>query len=307
MWKGRSRRIGDLGPLAIEHVDLDAGASTGGTTSSALVVFWSSGIPVGQILVQGSQGGEDIAALASAVIQAKLARIKSLQGLASGLTLSLVICTRNRPADLARCLASLAGQTYQPTEIIVVDNGSAGNQTREAAQAFGVHYIREDRTGLDIARTTGAQAAVGDIVAYTDDDVEVHPRWLERLVAAFDRPEIAAVTGLVLPACLDTPAQQIFEAHWGFGRGFERIDFDHRFYASTRNRGCPAWRIGAGANMAFRRSIFDVVGFFSTRGLMSGRRDAQGSTQKYGTGSCGRDLSAAMTRPRRWRITTAVS
>ncbi len=129
----------------------------------------------------------------------------------------------------------------------------------------GVSYFREDRTGLDVARNTGARLAETDIVAYADDDVVLHHRWLERLANAFDAPDIMAVTGLLLPGELDTPAQQIFERYWGFGRGYQRIDFGPEYFARVRGYGCPAWVIGAGASMAFRRSTFDEVGWFDER------------------------------------------
>jgi GT2 family glycosyltransferase len=178
---------------------------------------------------------------------------------------SVVICTRDRPDELARCLASLPQQSLSPLEIIVVDNASRDGRTKDVAQAAGVIYVREDRPGLDIARNTGARRASADIVAYTDDDVLLHRRWLERLVAAFDAPEIAAVTGLVLPAELATEAQRHFETHWSFGRGYVRNDYTAERFAAHTQGVFPAWEIGAGANMAFRRAVFDSVGFFDER------------------------------------------
>jgi glycosyltransferase involved in cell wall biosynthesis len=180
-------------------------------------------------------------------------------------TTSIVICTRDRPDFLARCLASIRHQTLSPNQVIVVDNASKLANTREVALAAGVDYVREERPGLDFARNAGARAAIGEIVAYTDDDVQLHSRWLERLVSAFDTPEVMAVTGLVLPAELETEAQLHFETYWGFGRGYRRIDFGSIFFASDQTRGCPVWEIGAGANMAFRRGAFEKVGFFDER------------------------------------------
>src|SRR6185503_20142167 len=107
-------------------------------------------------------------------------------------------------------------------------------------------YVREDRAGLDIARNTGAAKSRGEIVAYADDDTILHPSWLQQIENAFDATEIWAVTGLVLPAELETEAQCIFEKVWSFGRGFERRDFGPKFYSDTRRRGSPAWEIGAG-------------------------------------------------------------
>ncbi len=180
-------------------------------------------------------------------------------------SVSLVICTRDRPKDLARCLASLPEQTRAPDEVIVVDNASLTRDAEDICRGAGVRYVREERPGLDIARNTGGRASGSEIVAYTDDDVVLHPWWLERLVAAFDGPEVWAVTGLVLPAELATPAQWHFERFWGFGRGFQRIDFDTAFLEAHKAYGCPTWLIGAGASMAFRRTAFEHAGFFDER------------------------------------------
>ena len=177
-------------------------------------------------------------------------------------SVSVVICTRDRPHHLQQCLASFSEQSLSPNEVIVVDNASADHQTRDVAQKAGVIYVREDRPGLDIARNTGAQATQSEIIVYTDDDTVLHRNWLENIVSAFQDPGVDAVTGLVLPLRLDTLAQQIFEAHWSFGRGFEIIDFTPELFEQSREAGFEAWNVGAGANMAFRRSVFETCGYF---------------------------------------------
>jgi GT2 family glycosyltransferase len=185
--------------------------------------------------------------------------------LASRSNISLVICTRDRPQDLDRCLASLPSQNRRPDHVVVVDNASRTDETRRVTERHGVVYVREDRAGLDVARNRGAAVSRGDIVAYADDDTVLHPHWLRWIEAAFDTKEIWAVTGLVLPAELETEAQCLFEKVWSFGRGFQRRDFGPRFYSDARKRGSLAWEVGAGANMAFRREVFDKIGGFDER------------------------------------------
>jgi GT2 family glycosyltransferase len=163
---------------------------------------------------------------------------------------------------------------------VVVDNASDDEQTRVIALAAGAEYIREERPGLDIARNTGARHATGEFVVYVDDDVELHPRWLERLISAFDAPGIMAVTGLVLPAELESGAQIMFERHWGFGRGYQRTDFDQNYFAALRSYGCPVWKIGAGASMAFRRSVFTTIGYFDER-LDAGAAGCSGDSEYW--------------------------
>jgi GT2 family glycosyltransferase len=75
-----------------------------------------------------------------------------------------------------------------------------------------------------------------------------------------------AVTGLILPGELETESQLAFEIGYGnFGWGYRARTFDTRFFEATKHLGVPVWRIGAGANMAFRRRAFELVGYFDER------------------------------------------
>jgi glycosyltransferase involved in cell wall biosynthesis len=258
----------------ILHIDLSApGPAPVAQAEKSLTVFWWADYPVGQAWDTGAIGRTlDIARLQrEGVAPDVLASAKAtVEGQSSPSSLAgpgatVIICTRDRPEALRLCLASLPLQTRAPERVIVVDNGSRDDRTKQVTLAAGAEYVREERPGLDIARNTGAARATTEIIAYTDDDVRLHPRWLERLIRAFDDPQILAVTGLVLPAELETDAQLHFETHWGFGRGYRRIDFGPAFYAAGRKLGCPAWEIGAGANMAIRREAFARIGHFDER------------------------------------------
>ena len=88
--------------------------------------------------------------------------------------LSVVICTRDRPRELHRCLGALRAQHAAPLEIVVVDN-SAQRSAQATCEAFPeVRYVHEPRPGLSIARNAGIAASRGSLIAFTDDDVEVH-------------------------------------------------------------------------------------------------------------------------------------
>jgi GT2 family glycosyltransferase len=93
----------------------------------------------------------------------------------------------------------------------------------------------------------------------------VHPDWISRLQQSFQDPKVMAVTGLVLAAELETEAQFIFEKYWGFNRGYRVLTFEPEYFEKLKPWGFPAWRIGAGANMAFRRQVFKLVGDFDER------------------------------------------
>ena len=94
--------------------------------------------------------------------------------------LSVIIPAYNEEALIVStldCLHNYLSARPETFEIIVVDNASVTNDTRVVAEAFNVRYIREDRPGLDIARNTGARAARGSIVAYTDGYWEDRVAW----------------------------------------------------------------------------------------------------------------------------------
>ncbi|MET0379020.1 MAG: glycosyltransferase [Spongiibacteraceae bacterium] len=185
---------------------------------------------------------------------------------ASAADISLVICTRDRIAGLTSCLQSIEQLRVQPGEVIVVDNSDTGSARSVCEQFATVIYVHESRPGLSIARNTGIRTATKNIIAFTDDDVEVHPGWLAEIARAFAATDADAATGLVLPACLDTPAQCSFQFDFGgFGSQYLPLLFGSTFFNETRPFGVQVWRIGAGANMAFRRTAFERAGLFDER------------------------------------------
>jgi glycosyltransferase involved in cell wall biosynthesis len=183
-----------------------------------------------------------------------------------GTDVSVVICTRNRSEQLKKCLESFGNQKCMPLEIIVVDNAPVDDSTMNVAKEFKeVTYVREPRPGLDIARNAGAKAAKGSVIAYTDDDVELHPWWVYQVNETFAKTNASAMTGLVIASELKTESQQIFEKFWSFNRGYTDKMYDPYFLIEHLEAGPPVWEIGAGANMAFRRTAFERAGYFDER------------------------------------------
>lgn len=182
---------------------------------------------------------------------------------------TVIICTRNRTADLKRCLESLAAGTVQPAEVIVVDNDPQNGDTKKVAEKFGVKYVPEPRPGLSIARNTGLAAATQDLVLFTDDDVVLHKYWYLNAVAPFSNSSLMGMTGLVLAAEMESVGQRVFEKFWRFNQGYVQKKYNHSFITSNQKKGAPVWDIGAGANMAFRKKVFEEVGLFD-EGLGAG-------------------------------------
>lgn len=194
-------------------------------------------------------------------------KCSSLDLLKTQESVSVVICTRDRPQQLEACLNSLQHLSKQPEEIIVVDNAPTTDLTKKVVEKFPqARYVLESRPGLSIARNTGLNSSKGNIIAFTDDDVEVHPNWIERILYGFQDPKVMVVTGLMLPAKLESAAQVAFhQGTSGFNWECRPIIYDTEYFENRKPFGTPVWQIGAGANMSLRRQIIDIVGDFDER------------------------------------------
>lgn len=175
--------------------------------------------------------------------------------------ISVIVCTRNRTKSLSACLNSLLNLEYKNFEIIVIDNAPSNDETFELVKDLDVRYIREDRPGLDWARNRGIKEAKYDLVAFTDDDVCVDKYWLQSIVREFSNKNVMAVTGYVAPAELETEAQIVFElTYGGMGHGFYRRIIKNEHISEQGL--IRASNFGIGANMAFRKEVFDKIGKF---------------------------------------------
>ena len=121
--------------------------------------------------------------------------------------MSVIVCTKDRPDDLRRCLDSLAALRTVPLELIVVDNSSGDPATAEICRGRSVRYVLESGRGSSRARNRGVAEARGEVVAFTDDDCMVDPGWLDGLADVFDDPLVMAVTGYCGPRSSSRPAR----------------------------------------------------------------------------------------------------
>jgi GT2 family glycosyltransferase len=178
---------------------------------------------------------------------------------------TIAVCTHDRTSDLKLCLESLKHLDYPNLDVLVVDNAPSTNSTSEllAVSYPQFRYVREPRHGLDWARNLAVTEALGEIIAFADDDTVVDPGWVRALVNVFhDAPDVMCVTGLVVPFELETDAQRLFEEYVGFGRGFKRCWHHSDGSRSIARHHIGTGNVGTGANMAFRRSVFDSIGKF---------------------------------------------
>ncbi len=102
------------------------------------------------------------------------------------ISVSVVVPTYRRPSDLRRCLTALAAQTHIPDQTLVVlrtsDSESAAVLTEWDES---VTSIRVDEPGVVAALNAGVARVTSTVVAFTDDDAEPHPDWLERLLSHY--------------------------------------------------------------------------------------------------------------------------
>ena len=181
--------------------------------------------------------------------------------------LTVAVCTRDGVSRLPECLASIELLDYPESrlDVVVVDNAPRYSSAKDliSARYPRVRYVVEPRPGLDWARNRAILAARGDVIAFTDDDVSVDAGWARAIGSLFAAdPQVEVITGLVVPDEIDSEAQALFEAYGGFGRGVER-----RYFRGARGEPIGqdlggAGMFGTGANMAFRRTLFDRIGCF---------------------------------------------
>lgn len=118
---------------------------------------------------------------------------------------TVVIAAYDESAHIEGCLASLQTQTYEPLELIVVDDGSRDSTAQLARQSPGVCVIDSRHRGAGVARNTGARAANGEILVFLDADMTFPPEFIERLVAPMleDPDEVGTFTRDILVANAD--------------------------------------------------------------------------------------------------------
>jgi glycosyltransferase involved in cell wall biosynthesis len=115
---------------------------------------------------------------------------------------TIAVCTRNRRAELERCLAALLPSAGDRTELVVVDDASTDGtaaylQSLAAAHpAFRVVTLVV-RAGVGGARNAALRAARGDIIAFTDDDCVPEPNWLTEITAPLADLTVVCVYGQV--------------------------------------------------------------------------------------------------------------
>jgi glycosyltransferase involved in cell wall biosynthesis len=117
------------------------------------------------------------------------------------LSVSVCICTRNRPAELRRALDSVAASSLQASQVIVSDDGEEnGTGAVVAAHPLSIVYTKGPRSGLGANRNHAISVATGDYLLFLDDDGALGETFMEQVsqvLAGLDpeRRARAIVTG----------------------------------------------------------------------------------------------------------------
>jgi GT2 family glycosyltransferase len=169
--------------------------------------------------------------------------------------ISVIICayTEERWLDLWAAVQSVQTQTRPAREIIVVIDHNPALWQRVQNDIPGVITIENSGPrGLSGARNSGVALAVGDIIAFMDEDAVAAPDWLAQLSDGYSQPDVIGVGGAIEPLWLGgRPAWFPEEFNWVVGCTYRGLP---ESAAPVRNL--------IGCNMSFRRDVFTVVGGF---------------------------------------------
>jgi glycosyltransferase involved in cell wall biosynthesis len=174
---------------------------------------------------------------------------------------SVIVPTCGRPQLLLDCVASILRNDFQDFEIIIVDQDPTCTLRAALARRFEgdkrLVYVFLDIANLSRARNVGLLRARGDIVVFSDDDVEVAPGWLSAYVEAFDACGGPGVVGGRLSPRWLTPKPPWLPASKEYLLGiYDKAD------GLTL---MPELDLPIGANFAAHRKVVDTVGPFDER------------------------------------------
>jgi glycosyltransferase involved in cell wall biosynthesis len=173
---------------------------------------------------------------------------------------SVILPTRNRADQLRKTLADVDALTAPPGltwEVVVIDNGSTDQTPAVAAVVADLdrrspgrfRCVAEPVAGRSSALNAGVKAAAGQLLLFVDDDVHIEPDWLTEMTCAFAEERCLAVGGKILPVFLAGPPAWLAPG----------APFPYRYdLGQTRHDTIAVF----GANMGFRREVFERFGLF---------------------------------------------
>lgn len=183
--------------------------------------------------------------------------------------ISVIICayTEERWDDLVAAVESVKQQSLRSGEIIVVIDHNPNLLRRVQEHMSGVVAVENtEARGLRGGRNSGIRVAKGQIIAFLDDDAIAVPDWLKFLCEGYTEPQVLGTGGAVIPFWVhNKPNWLPDEFYWVVGCTYRGM-----LQSGT------AIRNPIGANMSFRRDVFDTIGGFPMEYEHIGTRHAGG-------------------------------
>lgn len=176
-----------------------------------------------------------------------------------GKLVSIVVPIYNVEKMLRRCIESILLQTYDNTEVILVDDGSTDNSGKIADEYkrtnSKINVIHKENGGLSDARNEGIKVAQGEYICFIDSDDFIHKRYVEILLNACEEKscDIAVCDYISVD---DIQAEKIDtgeEVRENSISVYNSIDMLHRLYNETYASTVVAW------NKLYKRSIFENI------------------------------------------------
>jgi glycosyltransferase involved in cell wall biosynthesis len=177
---------------------------------------------------------------------------------------TVIICTYNRQNYIEECLSHFLNQTFplRDFEILIIDNNST-DQTATYCKEFieqnnslNIRYLFEEAIGLSHARNRGIAEAQGEVVLFLDDDAFAEKEYISNTVKWFDQiSDMVAAGGKIIPIFESGKKPKWFTKHLlplvaAIDLGDKLIKF-------------PSSKFPIGANMLFRKSVFNKIGLFN--------------------------------------------
>ncbi len=182
----------------------------------------------------------------------------------SSIKISAVICSYNRARFVIDAVESIFNQDFDKNsfEVVVIDNNSTDNtlelleKYKEEHPQYYFRFYTEEQQGVAYTRNRCVTESVGQIVAYLDDDSVAQPGWLKSIADFFDaHPEVYSLGGKIVPVFLTDIPDWYSKYFFGLVGNFDQGPVVKRL---------TGVRYPCGANMAFRRKVFEEIGYFNT-------------------------------------------
>lgn len=193
---------------------------------------------------------------------------------------SVILCTYNRDKYLRTTLEALALQSVQAHtyEVIIVNNRSTDTTENIALDFIQEHpqcsakYFVEKQQGLSYARNRGISESSGDILTFIDDDSFVEPTYIQSVVSFFKTYQSAAAYGgKIIPQYETEEPIWMSKFLWPLVAALDMGSEVTTFKGS---------KFPIGANMGFRKVVFEKYGDFNTALGRKGKEGLEGGEEK---------------------------